>query len=66
MNADVEIYVHDVPAHEIYGHERSRSADVETSVVWSLLLLSSPVTAVTGVSGHPFGRFGHPAGPQMM
>ena len=63
MNVDVEIYVQDVPAHEIYGYERSFHSDVETFVVWSLLLLSSPVTgAVTGVSGDPFGRFGHPAG----
>ena len=34
MNADVGIYVHDVLAHETYGHERSMSSDVEISVVW--------------------------------
>ena len=33
MNADVEIYVQDVPAHEIYGYERSFHSDVETFVV---------------------------------
>ena len=73
MNADVEIFAQDGTMNEICGHERSFHSDVETFVVWSLLLLSSPVTgAVTGVSGDPFGRFGHPAGltftvcPQMM
>ena len=34
MNVDVEIYVQDVPAHEIYGYERSFHSDVETFVVW--------------------------------
>jgi hypothetical protein len=62
MNADVEIFAQDGTMNEIYGYERSFHSDVETFVVWSLLLLSSPVTAVTGVSGDPFGRFGHPAG----
>ena len=71
MNADVEIFAQDGTMNKIYGYERSFHSDVETFVVWSLLL-SSPVIAVTGVSGGPFDRFGHPAGltftvcPQMM
>ena len=48
MHADVEIFAHDVTMNEIYGYERSFRNDVETFVVLSPLLLSSPVTAVTG------------------
>ena len=54
-------HAQDLMMNENYGYERSFHSNVETFVVWSLLLLSSPPCCHWCVR-RTFARFGHLAG----